>query len=141
MVGLMTPTTYWYSILPPQYAKPSWSIFSDANSDILTFLKTNNVEIENIANIETFLSNNHGMVAYLYDIPKKVSDYFGNTHLKLSVFSDPDQEGDFQQIFFEIDTHLPPKEANEKLSELNRDWLFKINDKDIYLLNFSLNFN
>jgi len=115
-------------------------VFIIPSSDALIFLKKENVEIEDIASVENFLVNNYGLVSYLYEVPQKVSNYFIDASFKLDIFSDPDQDDDFQQIFLEIETHLSPKEANERLSKLNRDWLLKINDKDICLFNFSLNF-
>ena len=138
--GLVSYTTHYNSMLPSQYAKPSWSIFSDANNDILTFLQQNNVKIEDVASVETFLSNNYTMVAYLYDIPKKVSDYFGDVSLKLGVFSDPDSPDDNTELFVEVETSFSPKQANDKLSKINREWLLKSNDIGLASLNITLKF-
>jgi hypothetical protein len=129
----------WNKMLSESHITQSNSISSNV-SDALIFLKKENVEIEDIASVENFLVNNYGLVSYLYEVPQKVSNYFIDASFKLDIFSDPDQDDDFQQIFLEIETHLSPKEANERLSKLNRDWLLKINDKDICLFNFSLNF-
>ncbi len=139
--GFSRPASFdviWDNILSKNYTQ-SRSFSSDI-TNALNFLRKKGVEIEDDISVEDFLTNNYGMLAYLYDVPKKVFDYFGDVPLKFSLFSDPDGQDNFQQVFFEIQTNLSPEKANEKLSQLNRNWLLKIEDKDIYSLNFSLNF-
>lgn len=140
--GIFAPTSYaydWNRNLPSVYATPSRAIFSDAD-DALIFLQSKNVVIEDASNVKNFLTNNNGMIAYLYDIPKKVSDYFGNIPLKLGVFSDPDNPEDSAELFLEVETSLSPEQANDKLSKINREWLLKSNDEDLAFFNLTLKF-
>jgi len=140
--GFLTPISYatlWSNNLPPIYATPSKAIFSDVN-DSLTFLQSKNVVIEDTFKVESFLTSNYGIVAYLYDIPKKITDYFGDASLKIGVFSDPDSPEDNNELFIEVETSLSPKQANDRLSKINREWLLKSNDADLAYFNITLRF-
>jgi len=140
--GVFTPASYtlqWSRNLPLAYATPSKTIFSDVE-DALIFLQSNGVVVEESPSVESFLTNNSDIVANLYDIPQKVSHYFGDVFLKLGIFSDPDSPEDSAELFLEIETSLLPKQANDKLSQINREWLLKSNDADLAFFNITLKF-
>lgn len=140
--GFFAPVSYsiqWSRNLPLAYAIPSKAIFSDVD-DALIFLQSNGVVIEESPSVESFLTNNSGIVANLYDIPQKVSHYFGNVFLKLGLFSDPDSPEDGAELFLEVETSLSPKQANDKLSKINREWLLKSKDADLAFFNITLKF-
>ena len=140
--GVFAPASYtiqWSKNLPFVYATPSRAIFSDVG-DTLTFLQSKGVVVEEFSNVESFLTNNSSIVAHLYDIPQKAHQYFGNVPLKLGLFSDPDNPEDSAELFLEIETSLSPKRANDKLSQINREWLLKSNASDLALFNITLKF-
>lgn len=140
--GVFAPASYsinWNRNLPLAYSTPSRSFFSDVE-DALIFLQSHNVVIEESPSVESFLTNNTGMVAHLYDIPNKVSDYFGDTSTKFGIFSDPDNPEDSAELFIEVETALAPQEANDVLSKINREWLLKSNDADLAFFNVTLKF-
>lgn len=140
--GVFAPASYainWNKNLPRAYAIPSRSFFSDAE-DALIFLESHNVVIEESPSVESFLANNSGIVAHLYDIPKKVSDYFGDISTKFGVFSDPDNPEDRAEFFIEVETDLSPQKANDVLSKINKEWLLKSHDADLEFFNITLKF-
>lgn len=141
--GVFAPASYtiqWSKNLPFAYATPSKAIFSDVG-DTLTFLQSKGVVVEEFPNVESFLTNNSSIVAHLYDIPQKVHQYFGNVpSLKLGLFSDPDSPKDDTELFLEVETSLSPKQANDKLSQINREWLLKSKDEDLAFFNITLKF-
>ena len=140
--GVFAPASYtiqWNRNLPLAYTIPSKAIFSDVE-DALIFLQSNGVVIEESPSVESFLTNNSGIVANLYDIPQKVSHYFGDVFLKLGLFSDPDSQEDRPELFLEVETSLSPKQANNKLSQINREWLLKSDDADLAFFNITLKF-
>ena len=107
---------------------------------VIKQLSLNGVAIKDYNKVGEFISLHSELIDYIIDVPTVVERYFPNSHLNIETFSDPDQQDDFQQLFFEIKTDLSPKEANCRLSELNRSWLLPIENQDAYLINFSLIF-
>ena len=140
--GVFAPASYitrWNINLTPAYATPSRAILSDVE-DALIFLQSNGVVIEESPKIESFLTSNSGIIAHLYNVPQKIYRYFGDVSLKLGLFSDPDSPEDGAELFLEVETSLPPKQANDKLSQINRGWLLKSNNADLAFFNITLKF-
>lgn len=133
-----------------EQAPPVWSknspvyaatiTFSSHDIDqLLTFLRTKSVEIENSTEIKDFLSRHDYMLSHMNNIPSKVFEYFGNSDIKLSLFRDFDSETDDPELFIEVKTSLSPEEANNRLRKIHREWFIPIGislDK----LNISLSF-
>jgi len=126
---------------------PVWSdsiayaiTFSDNNLDqLLDYLQKEGVKINNPREIKDFLAEYNYIVTHMYNIPLKVSEYFGNANIKLSLFRDFDSETDNPELFIEVKTSLSPQEANQRFRKINREWLIpagEVLDK----LNISLNF-
>ena len=139
--SIFTPTSYvrsWDSSLIEQYVPHSTSISSSVNTS-LHFLMSQGITVENISSVENFLKDSYGIVAHLYDVPEKIRQYFGNVSLNLGVFTEPDSEED-SELYVEVETSLSPEEANQKLSSINREWLFTSEDLDLMSLNITLKF-
>lgn len=140
--NVSTPTAYvvsWDSSLIEQYTSHSASISSSIDK-VLSFLLSQDITIEEYANVESFLTNNYGVVAYLYEVSDRIEEYFGQVDLEIGVFSDPDDIEGKPELYLEVTTSLSPEEANEKLSEINRMWLFASEDQDLISLNITLKF-
>lgn len=138
----IAPSSYvtsWDRVLDIKYAYQSASISSNVNT-ALTFLNLKGITIENTLAVESSLTNYSGIVAHLYEIPEKISHYFESSNLKLGVFSDPDSGDNHEELYLEIETELSPKEANDRLSKVNRDWLLASKDQDLMSLNLTLHF-
>ena len=105
LVGGATQSSYvrsWNKNLAAPYTVLSTSMFSSA-SNAMAFLEAKHVTVEDPAKIESFLTNYYGVVAYLFDVPEKVSKYFGDAQLKLGLFSDPDSPEDQSELYLEIE--------------------------------------
>jgi hypothetical protein len=131
--------TSWNRVLDSQYVARSSSISSGVDT-ALTFLTLKGVVVENTLAVENSLTNYNGIVAHLYEVPEKISRQFEASGLKLGAFSDPDSGDEHEEVYLEIETKLPPKEANERLSKLNREWLLASGDQDLMSLNLTLRF-
>jgi hypothetical protein len=127
------------SFLAAPYRIYSASISYSA-SNVIDFLRSQGVTIEDPAAVLSFLTNYHGIVAHLFDIPKKISEYFENAQLKLGLFSDPDTRDGYSELYIEVETSLSPKQANEKLHRINREWLITSSDRDLGAMNITLKF-
>jgi len=139
--NIFTPTSYitsWDNFLIEQYIPHSRSISSSVNT-ALSFLMSQSVVIENVSSVENYLKDNYGVVAHLYSVPQKIYQYFGNVSLTLGTFSDPDNEEGLE-LYVEVKTSLSPEEANQKLSSINRGWLFSSGDHNLIQLNITLKF-
>lgn len=140
--GILAPASYvddWDNSLPEQYTPYSTSISSSIDKVLFDLLEQG-VMIKNSTGVEDFLKSNYGVVAYLYEAPNRIRKYFINANLEIGVFSDTDNSEDQPELYFEITTSLSPKEASEKLSALNREWLFVSGDQDLMSLNITLKF-
>jgi hypothetical protein len=125
---------------------PLISIFSQSSKSLstridtaLSVLQSKNVAVCDRLLLEDYLANNLGVVTHLYEVPSKVSEYFGDTEMEIGMFCDPDM-GDAPEIYIEILTSLSPEEATGRLSLLNREWLFSSRDEDLMKINFTLKF-
>lgn len=106
---------------------------------LLECLRSRGVLINDKGLVEAFLANHSGIVPYLYDLPDTVNSQFGDVPMYLTVFADPDGNGN-DQLFLEIETKDAPVEANKKLNTLNNFYLLSMEDEDAYLFNTSLIF-
>lgn len=129
----------WYNSLSERYASSSASI-SLSVDDVLSFLISEDIVLENANRVKDFLRNNYGVVACLYETPGKIKEYFGESKLQVGIFSDPDSNNELQELYIEVGTLLSPEEANEKLSKINRNWLLISGDQDLMSLNVTLKF-
>lgn len=131
-----TPSSYFQNIEDISYTQ---SISSEINK-VLLYLISQEVEIEDSYEIEGFLKNNYGLVKYLYEVQSEIYKYFEESRLKLGLFSDPDDVLNEPEIYIEIETYLSPKEANQKLNSINKEWLFASGSEDLTKLNLTLKF-
>ncbi len=106
----------------------------------MSFLLSEEIVLENSDKVGDFLRNNYGMVAYLYETPGKIKEYFGEGKLQVGIFSAPDSNDELQELYIEVGTLLSPEEANEKLSKINRNWILISGDQDLMSLNVTLKF-
>lgn len=127
------------SFLTTPYIISSASI-SSSTSNAITFLQSQGIVVDNTTAVEDFLTNYYGIVAYLFDIPKKISEYFGDAQLKVGLFTDPDSPDENPELYIEVGTSLSPKQANEKLHKINCEWLLVSKDQDLSAMNITLKF-
>ena len=127
------------SFLTAPYIISSASI-SHSTSNAIDFLQSRGVVIDNAGAVEDFLTNYHGVVAYLFDIPEKISEYFGDAQLKIGLFTDPDSPDENPELYIEVGTSLSPKQTNEKLHKINCEWLLVSKDQDLSAMNITLKF-
>ena len=118
---------------------PSSASISVSADKVLTVIARQNIIITDRLEVEDFLTNHYGTIAHLYNIPEKVTSYFGESKMKLGVFSEPDST-DTPDLYLEVETSLSPEEANARLSALNREWILSTNDDDLMVLNITLRF-
>lgn len=140
--GLFPSSAYvqmWSKNLVAQYAALSTSMSSSA-SNAIGFLQSQGVIVDEPAAVENFLTNYYGIVAYLFDAPKKVAGYFGSAKMTLGLLHDPEIMDEEPELYFEVETGLKAKEANERLSRINREWLLISKDPDLMSLNITLKF-
>ncbi len=71
--------------------------------------------------ITTFLHKHDFLVPLLSEASSKIEPYFPNSELVLEMFTDPEGYGANQLVLF-ISTELNPKEARQKLKQLNSNW-------------------
>lgn len=138
---ISAPSVYerrWNNSLPDIFA-PSSKSMSTRIDLALSFLHSQGVLLKDRLLIETYIANNIGIVSHIYDVPKKVFEYFDSNDIEMGVFSDPDTDDD-SEIYFELITSLLPEEANHRLSSLNRDWILSSSDEDLMKINFTLKF-
>lgn len=138
--SILAPSAYirpWEGELSKQYGSASLSL---SIADALTHLWLTGVNIEDSMDVENFLANHYGVVAHLYEIQEKVSQYFGKAKLKLGLFFDPDGSEEEAELYLEVETTLSPEEAHEAISKLNREWLIASGDQDLMSLNITLKF-
>lgn len=138
---IQTPAIYnvsWNSSLLEQYIPRSASISSSIDQ-VLSFLISHNVIIENQKAVEDFLINNDNVIPHLYDMPEKIEYYFSNSSITLGVFAEPESEEKLE-LFIEVETKLSPEEANKNLSALNRNWLLSTEDNGLLEINVTLKF-
>lgn len=107
--------------------------------NLLASLQAESVEIDNPTKIKDFLAKHNYMLEYMYSIPSKVSEYFGNTNLKLSLLRDFDSETDNPELFIEVQISLSPQEANKRLEKIYKEWFIPLG-MGLDKLNISLNF-
>lgn len=131
--------SFWDRVLENKYAYQSASISSDVDT-ALNFLNQSGVSVEDTPAVERCLANQSGVVAHLYEVPEKVSHYFATASLKMGAFSDPDSGDDHEELYLEIETNLSAQDANNRLSQINRDWLIASGDQDLMSLNLTLRF-
>ncbi|MHB0977834.1 MAG: hypothetical protein ACYC1K_00255 [Minisyncoccota bacterium] len=115
------------------------TLSSDNVDEIIDFLQTNNIKIYDCSEIRDFLVNHTYIIEHLYNIPSKISEYFGKADIKLSLFKDFDSEIKDTELFVEIKTSLSPQEANDKLTKIHREWFLPLG-MNLDKLNISLNF-
>lgn len=140
--NITTPASYsmsWDNSLIDQYLPHSNSASSRIDN-ALSFIQSQGITIENSNIVEDYLKNNYGILAHLYDLPQKINQYFGNAVLNFGAFSDPDIEEE-PELYIEIETSLSPEKANQKLSLINKEWLFSSEDNDLMNLNITLKFS
>lgn len=129
----------WNENLPKPYVAVSNSI-SISSGNLITFLQSEGIRVDDPIAVEEFLTNNSGIVAHLFDAPKVISVYFPGSKMKLGLFRDPDAIEDNPEIFMEIETDFSPDDANRALSELNHNWLLSSKDVDLLGMNLTLKF-
>ena len=103
-------------------------------------MQSKGVTVEDFVTTEDFLTIHYGITSYLYEVPERISGYFENASLSLGVFSDPDSPEEVSELFVEIETILSPEEANDRLSNLNREWLLSSENEELASLNVTLKF-
>ena len=116
------------------------SFLINSAESVLSFLKSKNCEIVNEKEITDFLKIHANIINYLYESPDVILQYFGDVKLNLELFLDPEVEGDEGELFLNIETDFDAQKAHEKLKEIDKEWLLKINKKDINLLNLNIDF-
>ena len=115
--------------------------FSNIDVDqLLISLRAENVKIETLTEIKDFLLKHDDMVVHMYDIPSKISEYFGKANIKLNLFRDFDSETNNPEISIEVKTSLSPQEANERLGKIYKEWFIPLG-VSLGKLNISLNFS
>lgn len=140
--GILSPSAYvqsWNKSLIEPYVILSTSISSSANN-VIAFSQARKVAVDDPVAVESFLTNYSGIIPYLFDAPKKISEYFGDATLSMGLFSELDSIEDQPELYLEVETALSPEKANAQLSKLNREWLFASNDQDLMSLNITLRF-
>ena len=139
--SVFTPSAYvrtWNRSLGVPLSPSSASISASIDR-VLTFVVSQNAVIEDQLAVEDFLANKSGVVAHLYSVPEKIAYYIGKSKMKLGVFSEPDGY-EAPELYLEVETSLSPEEANQRLSTLNREWIWTSNDEDLIALNVTLKF-
>ena len=131
--------SFWDRVLENKYAYQSASISSDVDR-VLNFLSQSGVSVEDTSAVESCLANYAGVVAHLYDAPERISHYFATARLNLGALSDPDSGDNHEELYLEIETNLSAQDANNRLSQINRDWLIASGDQDLMSLNLTLRF-
>ncbi|GEM_PF-6759182 len=140
-----------YPLLTPTIKKQAHTVWSESiayattfsgnNIDqLLDYLQEEGVKIDNQRETKDFLTEYNHLVTYMYNIPSKVSEYFGDADVKLSLFRDFDSETDNPELFIEIKTSLSPQEANKRLGKIYREWFLPLR-LSLDKLNISLNFS
>lgn len=125
---------------------PLISIFSQSSKSLstridtaLSVLQSKNVAICDRLLLEDYLANNLGVVTHLYEVPSKVTEYFGVSMMDIGMFNDPDT-AEAPEMYLEIQTSLSAEDATRQLSLLNREWLLSSGDADLMKINFTLKF-
>ena len=116
------------------------SFLINSAESVLSFLKSKNCEFQNEKEITDFLKVHANIIDCLYEAPDVIFQYFGDVRLYLELFFDPETKNDEGELFLNIETDFDAKKAHEKLKEIDKEWLLKINKKDINLLNLNIEF-
>lgn len=128
----------WSRSLAGRFSFGSNSLSNRIDTALSVFLPSKDIVVQDRLSLEEYLANNSGVVNHIYELPTKVTEYFGISGMKIGMFSDPDTD-DTPEMYFEILTELPVQEANSQLSLLNRNWILS-GDEDLMKLNLTLKF-
>ena len=108
---------------------------------VTSIISLRGIQIENQIEFDKFIKVHSSVITHLLDAPDKFIEYFGRSSpVTVEIFSDPDEESSNEELFFEVQTKLSPKKANETLSRMNREWLMKLPFEESSLLNVALKF-
>lgn len=145
--GFSMPTSF--SVMPTSFSV-WWNEETDNSNtktqtvgfmdSLLLFLQNENCNIVDREKVLNFLSNNVGIMDYLYRAPDTIKKQFGNVNLSLELFCEPELMSAEGELFLNILTNLDVKKAHKKMEQIDREWFIPVVAKDTDKFNINLKF-
>lgn len=121
------------SITPPL---GSYSI-TDGLNFIFDYLGGFSIEIENRSNVNDFLFNHPSIISNLYSLPEQLQPFCQDSKFSLDVrFDETDSGTEPTELRFVITTTKTVAETVNILDDIQKKWLYQIDDPNMSLFFF-----
>jgi hypothetical protein len=96
-------------------------------SSLITTLGFFGITFSTRRQVELFLNQYAELTDSLYDLPKIISHYFSvDTRVSFRVFTSAEDDEPIPELHISIDSNLEHAQARQKLKEMRRDWVYKL---------------
>lgn len=124
-----------------EVANKSYSFSADYLLDILAGLEDRGINIKEPRNVHKFLTRYPNVVPHLYDLADQIAKLKTSSNFTLKVITDKEAEVyTSQDLLLVIDTRLELSEAKQLVSDIRRNWLYKIKEPEMARFSIVLQF-